>query len=306
LALGLSDADLQRALPGVATVKEQQLPSQMVERLDRPEYAGISNSDLHWHTLLMLPALPETGADRNAALAVVERGPGRIVLCQAAPWLFDYQAKPYVRTTYRRDVFLVARLLCNLGASSQAPTLERLTQVAPVYQMPLTANWRGQFDKDDSGEKGGWQQPAFDDTAWAPIKAGATFQSQLPELAKQNGIFWYRLRFRTPPGLSRDKITLWLGPVDDESKTWLNGKFLGEVNKQTNPKDYWSFPRVYSLSEDLLYRDRENVLVVRCLDTFQSGGITAEPRLTARPPWLSTYYLQTPEAVDDPYRYYRW
>ena len=306
LALGLSSADLQRALPGIATVKEEPTVPALIERFPLPELWALSNSDLHWRTVLTLPALQETGPDRNQALAVVKRGRGRVVLCQATPWMFDYAAKPYLRTTYRRNVCLVSRLLVNLGAQLQAPLLERLAQPAPRYDWPLPTQWKGRADADDAGEKGNWQQPDFADADWSPLKAGATFESQLPELAKYDGVFWYRLRFRTPPGLSHDQLTLWLGPVDDESKAWLNGVFLGEVNKQTNPQDYWSFPRVYPLKDELLKRDSDNVLVVRCNDTFQTGGVMGEPRLTSCAPWLTSYYLQTPEAGDDPYRYYRW
>lgn len=305
LCLGLDNADLQRVLPGVATVQEAATTPSLVEKFDRPELAGISNSDLHWHTLLTLPALTETGPDRNQALAVVERGPGRVVLCQAAPWMFDYQAKPYVRTTYRRNVFLVTRLLANLGAQSQAPVLAQASQPAALYDWPLPAAWKGQVDRTNNGEQEGRQTPAFDDSAWQPIRVGEPFDPQIGQ-GNYVGQFWYRLHFRVPTGLAAADVRLWLGPVDDESRVWLNGKFLGEVTKKTNPDDYYKLPREYALTGDMLYRDRENVLVVWCNNTFQTGGIMAQPRLIAKAPWLNTYYLQAPQAGDDPYRYYRW
>ena len=306
LCLGLDNADLQRVLPGVATVQEQPTTPSLVEQFGRPELAGISNSDLHWHTLLTLPALNEMGPDRNEELAVIERGAGRVVLCQAAPWMFDYQAKPYVRTTYRRNVFLVARLLANLGAPSQAPVRAAMARPAALYAWPLPAQWKGQADRDNSGEKQGWQQPEYGDSGWQPIRVGESFNGQYPELASYLGVYWYRLRFRVPPDLSTKDLKLWLGPVDDESRIWLNGKLLGEVTKKTNPTDYYSFPREYALTSDMLHRDRDNVLVVWTNNTYQTGGIMAQPRLTAAAPWLDSYYLQVPQAVDDPYRYYRW
>lgn len=305
LCLGLDNADLQRVLPGVATVQEAPTTPSLIEKFDRPELTGISDSDLHWHTLLTLPALTETGPDRNQALAVVERGPGRVVLCQAAPWMFDYQAKPYVRTTYRRNVFLVARLLANLGAPSQAPVLTQLGHPAALYNWPLPADWKGQADRANIGEKDAWQKPDFDDSAWQPIKVGQPFDPQIGQ-GNYLGAFWYRLRFRVPPSMSSNDLKLWLGPVDDESRVWLNGKFLGEVTKKTNPDDYYKLPREYALTADMLYRDRENMLVVWCNNTYQTGGIMGQPHLTAAAPWLNSYYLQVPQAVDDPYRYYRW
>jgi hypothetical protein len=62
---------------------------------------------------------------------------------------------------------------------------------------------------------------------------------------------------------------------------------------------------VYDMKPGML-KAGENVLVVRVRDLRQSGGILGTPRLTAKGPWLRSYYLQEPESVDDPYRYYRW
>jgi hypothetical protein len=86
---------------------------------------------------------------------------------------------------------------------------------------------------------------------------------------------------------------------------WLNGTFLGEVNPKTNPKDYWSFPREYRLKAGQL-KPGENVVAVRVVDTYRSGGIMGHPRVSVPAVWLRSYYVQVPQAVDDPYRYYRW
>jgi hypothetical protein len=69
--------------------------------------------------------LADTSTTSNEALKTIQLGKGRIVLCQAAPWMFDYKAKPYLRTTFRRNTFLVSRLLANLGARFDAPVAQR-------------------------------------------------------------------------------------------------------------------------------------------------------------------------------------
>ncbi|MBT7162042.1 MAG: hypothetical protein HN904_04640, partial [Victivallales bacterium] len=176
----------------------------------------------------------------------------------------------------------------------------------PPSTLDLQDGWRGLVDRDDQGRDGKWFLPDFDDAAWQPVKVGTTFESQRPELAEFDGVFWYRLHFRVPEGLRQDQeITLHLGAIDDESTIWLNGRLLGEVNPKTNPKDYWSFPREYRLKPDQLKAD-ENVVAVRVVDTHQTGGIIGKPRLSTPPIWLRSHYIQIPQAVDDPYRYYRW
>ena len=126
LCLGLSDEDLQRLLPNRVDVEERPVYSTMIARLaGTPLFAGVSNGELHWRTKLDIAALTDTSPTSNQALKTIQIGKGRIVLCQAAPWMFDYEAKPYVRTTFRRNTFLVSRLLANLGARFDTSVAQR-------------------------------------------------------------------------------------------------------------------------------------------------------------------------------------
>ena len=50
----------------------------------------------------------------------------------------------------------------------------------------------------------------------------------------------------------------------------------------------------------------QNVLAARVNDTYLKGGIQGKPKFLRPAPWLESYYIQVPEASDDPYRYYRW
>jgi beta-galactosidase len=298
LCLGLSGAELEKVLPGAKAADRPTIPS-LVARFDSPALAGISNAELHWRTLLTLPVLEGVSEQSNEALRAIQEGKGRAVLCQAAPWMFDYERKPYLRTTYRRNVLLVSRLLHNLGAASQCSPLGRFPGRGEVFEYPLTG-WKGLADKGDVGRKEEWFKAELDDSRWEAVRVPGTYDFL--------GVYWYRVRFKVPPNMKmgKDGMTLHVGAVDDESWVWLNGRLLGEVTKATNPKDYYSVPREYRIKEDMLRRDGENVLVVRVNNTYLTGGILGSPRLLTPAPWLGSYYLQTPLAGDDPYRYYRW
>ena len=121
LALGLDEKQISEALPGVVQVATQPGVSQMAERFADPLLMGLSNADLHWRTKLTLATLPGADQSGSPALRVVKLGRGRIVFCQAAPWMFDFDQKGYLRTTTRRNTFLVARLLHNLNAAEEPP-----------------------------------------------------------------------------------------------------------------------------------------------------------------------------------------
>jgi len=124
--LGLSPSELDRAFAQRIENKGGPTISRPI-KYSSPATAGIASADLHWRTGPSIAALP-TDTPSGPALAVLPRGKGQIVLCQAAPWMFDYEKKPYLRTTYRRNVFLVSRLLANLGARADCPILDRFAQ----------------------------------------------------------------------------------------------------------------------------------------------------------------------------------
>lgn len=306
LALGLDGRELAALLPELKSTAAPR-SSELAACLGREEFAGVGNADLHWRTLLPIAALEGLPAERGcAALAAIPLGRGRIVLCQAAPWMFDYAARPYLRTSYRRNAFLVSRLLANLGARADTAMGAAFARPEPRFRLSLDDGWRGRSDRAEVGREQGWWTEAFDDAAWEPIAVPGMFDLLRPELAGYDGVFWYRRRFALPAGMPADAATLWIGAVDDESWVWLNGEFLGEVTKASRPTDHWSFPREYRLRPGLLRTDGGNVLVIRVKDLFRNGGLASTPELRLRAPWLDGPCLQEPVADDNPYRYYRW
>ena len=177
----------------------------------------------------------------------------------------------------------------------------------PAMRVPsISGDWKGMHDPDDAGEGAGWQAPDFDDAGWQPIEVGATFESQRADLADYDGVFWYRTEFDMPVVEEDADLVLVIGAIDDEDRTFLNGVLIGETNKDTNPDDHWAVERRYRIPPELL-KARGNVLAVRAKDTYLSGGIVRGPVAIQAPGrWLESYYVDTPVAGDDPYRYYRW
>lgn len=303
LCLGLGAPDLTRWLPDGPTAAEMTLDDTPLGEDLPPALTGLCDAELHWRTRPTIAALQGQG---HPALRALQPGQGTVVLCQVAPWTFDADAKPYLRTTARRTEFLVARLLANLGAPFGNPVARQLASPPSAWEYALPAAWTGVEDRAGAGREAGWWRPEFDAQAWPAIAVPGTFESQRPALADYNGLFWYRLRFELPPDFLGDDVTLSLGGIDDESWVWFNGELLGEVTKGTHPKDYWQFPREYRLTNGQLRAGQGNVLAVLVNDTYQTGGIHGTPMVRRPAPWLRSYYVQVPQADDDPYRYYRW
>ncbi|MDX9980218.1 MAG: glycoside hydrolase family 2 TIM barrel-domain containing protein, partial [Lentisphaeria bacterium] len=243
LALGLSAEEAQQLVPGIQA--EPVAAYSTLADLADPLFAGLAAAELHWRTKLDYAAVAASGPvaeNGSAALRAAALGQGRVVFCQVAPWMLNEEAKPYLRTSKRRNLFLVAQLLDNLAVRLDSPLPELLASPARSATQPLEEGWRGLVDREDQGRNQNWFLENFDDTAWKPIQVGATFESQIPELAEYDGAYWYRLRFQVPETIRRDEdITLHIGAIDDESAIWLNGQLLGEVTAKTHPDNYWSF-----------------------------------------------------------------
>jgi len=97
-----------------------------------------------------------------------------------------------------------------------------------------------------------------------------------------------------------------MGAVDDEDWTWINGTLVGHIGQDTNPNDYWSAFRNYKIPPGRLHPGK-NVIAVKVNNLRQDGGIMTAPVGIYEPGrWLNAWYLDEPEALDDPYRYNRW
>jgi beta-galactosidase len=307
LALGLNAAELASIAPELVAEDEFQDYAQTLPSAIAPALRGVSAAETYWHTKLTFTALRLGDFDyATHALLAMPFGAGQAACQQAPPWLFDYAAKPYLRTSYRRSLYLTARLLANLGAAAHNPLPKLIATPFTQRNLELTDGWIGIEDRKNIGREQGWFKSDSDSSAWPPIEVPGNFDVQRSELADYDGHFWYRKRFQVPAHFKLNDVELYIGPVDDESWVWLNDHFLGEVTKDSQPENYWSFPRRYTLAPGMLKTDGDNVLTILVNDIYLKGGILGKPALLTRGSWLRSYYLQVPEAVDDPYRYYRW
>lgn len=307
LALGL-DAQESARLAGAYLKFEQRtlLPS-FIGSFDSPALRFLGNEDTYWRGELPFAAITSAGGIGNEALRAVsvDKG-GTLVMSQAGPWLFADNNPQYFRKSQRRNWYLTGQLLRNLGARQDSPFLGSLEGGGRPSFVQLSPLWKGKADPDNTGRTNNWQALDFDTKDWKTLRVPGSFDQQFAELADYDGYFWYKLDFEVGEGIDGEGMRLFLGAIDDESWVWLNGKFLGEISKATNPKDHYIFPRDYALSAGDLLPGKTNNLTVLVNDTYLTGGIRGTPKLSAPGRWLQSYYVMPAEAGDDPYRYYRW
>ncbi len=91
----------------------------------------------------------------------------------------------------------------------------------------LDGFWRLCADKDDIGEKSGWECGVFgEDTREAAVPA--SYNEQFNDLFNFHGKVWYEKDVFIPLSFADKAVYLRFGNVAGKAKVWLNGAYLGE------------------------------------------------------------------------------
>lgn len=115
---------------------------------------------------------------------------------------------------------------------------------------------------EELGEPQRWYDPATDRSGWGTYHVpGFWNDGQLSEI---DGVVWFSYRFTLPEECRGKAAILNLACIDDNDKTWINGKLVGETAG-------YDVKRVYPVPEGLL--EAENEIVVKITDMQAGGGI---------------------------------
>ncbi len=305
LALGWNSAEIRRLLPDSGVVEGTFCTDLAPELNEVAEFAGICNADLHVRYEETFAAFP-ADSPGGRLLQIAGMGKGKLVFYQLPPYRIN--GKEFIkRTTVRRSYHTLSRLLANLGARARTGLIDsfRAAPGKPTETALSPAGIReGIKDSEGKLRKGTRLSDFRSVRQWRKIRVPGMFNEEIPELRGRHGFFWDRKSFELPAELAAEPLELEIGAIDDESWIWLDGKFLGAVTKQTNPKDYWLAIRRYRFAPGALKPGRHE-LVILCNDVYHLGGISGHPRLSSA---RDLFPMHVDQAIpeDDPYRYYHW
>jgi sialate O-acetylesterase len=143
--------------------------------------------------------------------------------------------------------------------------------VSPV-DYDLSGDW-----KFTTGDSLAWKDPDFTDKPWATIKVPGYYEDQ--GFPGYDGFSWYRKKFDVTPELRDKKLVMVLGKIDDIDEVYINGRFIGGTGIFFSTKDsidtysYYDENRGYYLPDDMVLKDKDNVIAVRVYDSGDGGGI---------------------------------
>lgn len=138
-------------------------------------------------------------------------------------------------------------------------------------QIDLSGLW-----KFKTGDEWEWATMEYDDTQWKSITTPSTWEQQ--GYIRHDGFAWYRKLVKIPKSLTRSKLILILGKINDVDEVYFNGAKIGETgefpkNKNDKIKGHKDVERAYFIPPYLIQTAQANIIAVRVFDSGQNGGI---------------------------------
>ena len=139
--------------------------------------------------------------------------------------------------------------------------------VKVAQEIPLpTEGWRFKTDPKADGHLQKWYEPAFNDSAWLPIKIGEAWETQGQAY---DGVAWYRGTFDLPAKPTCLAVEMAFGGVDEIAWVWINGQYVGQHDLGT---EGWDKPFALDVTQELKWGEK-NQITVRVYDSAYAGGI---------------------------------
>ncbi|MEO8362694.1 MAG: sialate O-acetylesterase, partial [Vicinamibacteria bacterium] len=165
------------------------------------------------------------------------------------------------------------------GGTAIEPWIGRSALKAPSFLEPLEQLRQYSQDEDGANQTFGrawetwWRQHGQgepwtpgDKGAWSDLPGLKNWKTWgVPELAKLDGMVWYRRSIELTEAQAAQTATLALGGIDEVDETWVNGHIIRNTFG-------WGTRRTYRLPAGTL-RPGTNTLVINVLSTYDAGGL---------------------------------
>ncbi|MDR3625935.1 MAG: sialate O-acetylesterase, partial [Ignavibacteriaceae bacterium] len=106
----------------------------------------------------------------------------------------------------------------------------------------------------------------FNDAGWKVMNLPVNWENT--EVGNFDGAVWFRKKIEIPKAWIGKELIAELGPIDDMDRTFINGKFIGGIEKI----GYWDKPRVYNIPKEIITDSVLNI-AIRVIDCGGGGGI---------------------------------
>jgi hypothetical protein len=122
------------------------------------------------------------------------------------------------------------------------------------------------------GDKSTWATSSYVDTDWEDIRVPSAWEEE--GFNGYDGFAWYRKKFDGKKLSKEETYYLNLGYIDDCDEVYLNGKLIGASGSMPPKfKTAYQSERKYTIDNEVLNFNGDNLIAIRVFDVTQGGGI---------------------------------
>ena len=155
------------------------------------------------------------------------------------------------------------------------------------------------------GDNKAWKNLEFKEKQWKKIVVPGSWKNQ--GFKEYNGTAWYRKRFIVSEDISNQKLVLIIGNIDNCDEVYINGKLIGSNTKNAHektigptqiPEETNKKLRAYSLPDNILIQNKENLITIKVFDSQQRGGVIEGPVGIVKLTNFNKYFNEPVESID--------
>jgi sialate O-acetylesterase len=147
---------------------------------------------------------------------------------------------------------------------AQVDQVRQAMNQGPIDHAKAGEDWYAKYDAGSGASS--WAAADLDTADWKAMTLPTSWEDAgLPDF---DGVVWFRKEFDLPVGAEGKDLVLFLGPIDDNDTTFVNGVRVGAT-------EGYNIPRKYTVPASALHAGH-NVIAVRVLDTGGAGGVNGQ------------------------------
>lgn len=139
--------------------------------------------------------------------------------------------------------------------------LDSLENVRRKETIDRVKKLQGSFPAEGESKK--WKEPSFPVASWPQMKVPGLWETQ--SLQNIDGIVWLRSEVIVPANHQGEAADLYLGMIDDNDDTYVNGAKVGSTQG-------YNIKRAYHIPAGVLH-EGSNTIAIRVDDTGGGGGV---------------------------------